>query len=609
MLLIMTLLLSTTTLWAAPSKPLVFSDPGWDSVKLHNAVAMYIIETLYDVPSRTIMGTTPITWQAVLNGEIDIQMETWAENIASYEEDIQEGRALALSVNFDDNAQGLYVPAYVIYGDAERGIEPMAPDLKTVKDLKNYPELFIEEGRPRIYGAISGWAADEILSKKYVAYGLDQYYNYFQPGSDAALTSSFVSAYERGEPWVGYSWEPTWMSGKYDIVLLEDAPYEHSLFLEGLTAYPANTVVINTRAGFDSDYPEITAFLSNYQTSSALTAKALAYMEDHEASIEETARWFIVNHPELLEEWVGKDDAKIVLDALGEAGAYTVQSSLFSGVIPVIDRFVKTLSVEWSGFFDRIKSGISNVLQGTTFVLGLMPWWLAILGIILLGYLATHKKVSALSYGVMMFFIYGFGFWEMMLSTLSVVIVSVIISLVLGIPLGILIASSKRLDKILHPILDGMQTMPAFVYLIPAVMFFGLGMVPATLATTIYSLPPIVRLTSLGIQKVDKEMREASKAFGSTKMQTLAKVELPQALPTIMAGVNQTTMMSVAMVVTCSMIGAEGIGIEVLTAINRIEVGRGFVAGIAIVFIAIIIDRILQGFTKITQEKSLRGNH
>jgi glycine betaine/proline transport system permease protein len=158
-------------------------------------------------------------------------------------------------------------------------------------------------------------------------------------------------------------------------------------------------------------------------------------------------------------------------------------------------------------------------------------------------------------------------------------------------------AKSSRTERILKPILDAMQTMPSFVYLIPAIMLFGLGRVPAVFATTIYAVPPLIRLTYLGLQGVDKEVVEAGKAFGSTRMQMLLKIELPQALPTIMTGVNQTTMMAMAMVVISSMIGAEGIGEEVLISIRRLEVGRGFQAGFAVVFLAIILDRIMQGIS------------
>ncbi|WP_280140133.1 ABC transporter permease [Proteiniborus ethanoligenes] len=180
--------------------------------------------------------------------------------------------------------------------------------------------------------------------------------------------------------------------------------------------------------------------------------------------------------------------------------------------------------------------------------------------------------------------------------TLSIVIASVIISLALGFPLGIIISTSERANRIIRPVLDTMQTMPVFVYLIPALLFFGLGKPPAVIATTIYAIVPIIRLTSHGIRQIDKEVVEASLSFGSTRLQSLIKVQIPQALPTIMTGVNQTLMMAMSMVVTTSMIGATGLGMEVLISVNRVEIGRGLVSGTAVVIIAVLLDRITQGF-------------
>lgn len=210
----------------------------------------------------------------------------------------------------------------------------------------------------------------------------------------------------------------------------------------------------------------------------------------------------------------------------------------------------------------------------------------------------TGKPLRALLYAGMLFLVGAIGLWSHMYTTLSIIITSVILSLLLGFPLGILISFSDRAGKMVRPVLDTMQTMPSFVYLIPAVMLLGLGNVPAVIATVIYSMPPMVRMTNLGIRRVDKEVVEASRAFGSTKRQLLVKVLIPQALPTIMAGINQTIMMAIAMVVTSSMIGARGLGSEVLTGINRLESGRGFAAGIAIVILAVIIDRLTQGLAR-----------
>ena len=262
-----------------------------------------------------------------------------------------------------------------------------------------------------------------------------------------------------------------------------------------------------------------------------------------------------------------------------------------------VENFVKMLTKNYGGFFDMLKGSILWFLLKAEALLIWIPWWAVIIGVFLLGW-RLKKLSSGIIYALMLLLVGAFGFWELMMITLAVVLTSVIISLVLGIPAGILMAYRDYVESFMRPILDGMQTMPSFVYLIPAIMFFGLGKVPAVFATTIYAIPPVIRLTNLAIRGVSKEIIEAAHSFGSTPWQILVKVELPQAFPTIMTGVNQTTMMAMAMVVISSMIGAKGLGREVLVSINRIDIAKGFESGLAIVVIAIIIDRITQGIAE-----------
>ena len=195
---------------------ITFADAGWDSNRFHNAVAGLIAESAYGYTWNESTGSTTVTVEGVKKNEIDVNMETWSANIATYEDDLASGGYHLLGTNFDDNIQGFYVPRYVIEGDPERGIEPMAPDLKTVTDLMDYADLFVDEedkSRGRIYGAIPGWEIDTILYKKYELYGLDKEYNYFRSGSDASLSAVISSAYDKGEPIVTYYWEPTWLMG------------------------------------------------------------------------------------------------------------------------------------------------------------------------------------------------------------------------------------------------------------------------------------------------------------------------------------------------------------------------------------------------------------
>jgi glycine betaine/proline transport system permease protein len=256
------------------------------------------------------------------------------------------------------------------------------------------------------------------------------------------------------------------------------------------------------------------------------------------------------------------------------------------------DKAMDWVLVTFAGFFDALGSGILQFMLVVEKFFLWLPWPVLIIGVFILAWRVMGKWWSGLIMAAMLFFMGTLGYWELSMRTLSLVTSAVIISLAIGIPMGIIMASSDTFESIIKPLLDGMQTMPSFVYLIPALMLFGLGKVPALFATIIYAVPPVIRLTNVGIREVSPSVVEAAHAFGSSYWQILFKVQLPLARPTIMVGVNQTTMMALAMVVIASMIGAKGLGYEVLLAINRIEIGRGFEAGLCIVFMAIIIDRI-----------------
>ncbi|SEN38164.1 glycine betaine/proline transport system permease protein [Mesobacillus persicus] len=247
-----------------------------------------------------------------------------------------------------------------------------------------------------------------------------------------------------------------------------------------------------------------------------------------------------------------------------------------------------------SGFFDQISEVLKTSIEGVAnFLIAVPPELIALILIILAWKIAG--KGTALFTLLGCLYLGSVSLWADAMQTVSIVIVSTIISVVIGVPVGILSATNRIVDKIVRPILDFMQTLPIFVYLIPSILLFGLGGVPAVIATFVFATPPAVRMTSLGIQQVPEEVVEASKAFGSTSKQLLFKVQLPLALPTIMAGVNQTIMLALSMAVVASMIGAPGLGSTVLTGISTVNVGLGLTGGLAIVVLAIILDRITQG--------------
>jgi len=257
-----------------------------------------------------------------------------------------------------------------------------------------------------------------------------------------------------------------------------------------------------------------------------------------------------------------------------------------------IDAIMHWLLTDWAALFDAIGDAVLLVLLYIERFLLWIPWFVIVLLVGLVAWRAMRLWWAGLIMAAFLVLIGSFGYWDFAMMTLAIIITAVIISLALGIPTGIIMARSNRVEATLRPALDAMQTMPSFVYLIPALMLFGLGKVPAVFATVIYAMPPVIRLTNVGIRQVPQSVVEAAQAFGSNSRQILFEVQLPLAIPSIMVGINQTTMMALAMVVIASMIGARGLGLEVLLAINRIEVGRGFEAGLCIVLLAIIIDRI-----------------
>lgn len=267
----------------------------------------------------------------------------------------------------------------------------------------------------------------------------------------------------------------------------------------------------------------------------------------------------------------------------------------------VVNAFVDFIVTHFGGFLRAVSRVIENGFEGLVDGLGWLPEIVVILVlVVLIWWVSRNVKLSVLSF-IGLCLIPLMGFWSYALDTLVLVIFATAVSLVVAVPLGILMGISEKAASVMRPILDLMQTMPAFVYLIPAVMLFGVGKVPAVFATMIFAMPPPIRLTYLGIQEVSGEVKEAAISYGATRKQLLFDVQLPLAVPTIMAGINQCIMLALSMAVIASMIGAAGLGGEVLRSISRLDVGYGFEAGISIVFLAIILDRVTSAIHKRTQ--------
>jgi glycine betaine/proline transport system permease protein len=269
---------------------------------------------------------------------------------------------------------------------------------------------------------------------------------------------------------------------------------------------------------------------------------------------------------------------------------------------------VRWLVVNYGGAFEAFANALLFILVPIEQGLRALPPFLVIAAVALIALAASRKILLAVALAFLMWLVGALGLWDQAMQTVALVLVSVALSVLIGIPVGIFAARSDLARTAINPVLDLMQTIPSFVYLIPAAMLFGLGKVPAILATIVYATPPLIRLTDLGIRGVDKSVIEASRAFGATHRQILTGVQIPLALPSIMQGINQTIVMALSMVVIASMIGARGVGETVLIGLQRNDAGTGLIGGLAIVILAIIFDRISQSFgARLQAYRAVRG--
>ncbi len=277
----------------------------------------------------------------------------------------------------------------------------------------------------------------------------------------------------------------------------------------------------------------------------------------------------------------------------GEGRTVTLDRTVREVSGDAIDDAVSWLTEEGDWLFANLSDGITYALIYIEDALKWTPWPVVVVGLALLAFAVGRWSLLGFT-ALALIYIGLMGLWPNAIDTIALIAVAVVVALAIGLPLGVLAARNRIADNLMRPILDAMQTMPSFVYLLPGILFFGLGKPAGIFATVIYAVPPVIRLTNLGIRQVSPEVIEAAQAFGSSPRQVLTKVQIPMALPTIMAGINQTTLMALAMVTIASMVAAGGLGDDVLRALQKNQSGNGVIAGLAIVFLAIIIDRLTQ---------------
>ena len=620
-LLCMSALLLPVSALAACDAPIKFGALTWESGQFISGVLKYIAEDGYDCTIEEVPGAGPALETALSQNDIQVIGEQWVGRSPIMEQAIAQNKVAVIGDTLKGGAtQGWYVPKYVLDEN---------PGLRSYQDLPKYAELFKDPEDPRksrFMNCPSGWTCEIFNSRLLKNTGLDSIFNNAHPGTGAALDAEIASAFEQHKPLLFYYWQPTGLMAKYDFAPLafpahDDACWQDLLLADGtancVSGFPVSPLGIAVSTPFIESNPELAAVFEKVQFTSDELNGAILEMSESKRSGDEQALTFLRENPNVWQHWLSEEAAtslaaKLDISLTGAAVANTgdsnneasnankfgLSSSFPSWSLETpLNNILANVVQNYGDVFRTISTvALTYLLLPIERLLTVIPPWLIIALVTVLAWFGVRKIWFALACGAGLFLIGAFGLWGALIDTFALLIVSVLVTVVIGIPIGIAMSGSKILRKIVTPTLDVMQTMPSFVYLIPVLMLFGIGKVPALFATIIYALPPLIRLTTLGITQVNHEMVEAGRSFGSTHLQLLIWIKLPQALPSIMAGINQAVMMSLSMVVLASMIGAPGLGEDVLQSIQTLNIGQGLQAGTAIVIVAIIIDRITQAF-------------
>ena len=624
--------------YCASGRPIVLAGLNWESGEFITAVMQEILTRGFGCRTETIPGNTITFEQALSNDDVQIVAEEWINRSEVWNKAAAAGTVRAVGNTFTGPAEGWAVPEYVVKGDPARNIRPAAPDLASVGQLTDpkYVELFKDPEQPargRFLNCPSGWTCEPENTSKLEAYGLLGHYVNFRPGTGPAMDADIVSAYLQGRPLLFYYWTPSAIAGRLRLIPLAEPPHTPDCWKEMIATQgrnhrgcgsPPSVIVYGVSSVFAAAAPEIVAVLAKATFPLPELNANLATMAQMQRDAKTQALAFLQEKPDIWQPWVSADMAARINKGLkgrggdsamhSDVGGDATSAPLFppSLVIsirrPVNDAVAAVVAKNGAAFraASHAALGLIVLIDNT---LALIPWWLLIALFMALAWLGSRRPVLTAAVGLLMLAVGMLGLWGLMLQTLTLMLIASELALLVGLPVGILAAKSRGLRAVIFPTLDIMQTMPSFVYLIPALMLFGLGKVPAILATVIYAIPPMIRLTALGIEQVPAEITEAATAFGVTPAQMLLTVELPLARPSIMAGVNQTIMLALSMVVVASMIGARGLGEQVLNGIQSLDVGQGLEAGIGIVILAVVLDRITQGFGARGAAAVTQGKH
>jgi glycine betaine/proline transport system substrate-binding protein len=557
------------------------SDVGWTDVTATTALFAVLLERLGYQPQITVLAV-PVTFASMKNKDIDVFLGNW---MPTQEGDsrayVADGSIEVLGPNLSGAKYTLAVPSYTY----DAGLKSFADIQRFAPQLKN-----------SIYGIEAGNDGNRLILSmlKQNLFGLGEFK--LIESSEQGMLAEVERAYREHAPIVFLAWDPHPMNMRFDLKYLSGGD---SVFGPN---YGGASVYTNTRAGYSLQCPNLGRLLKNLHFTPRGESQLMAsILDEHQPPQVAAAAWLKAN-PAVVGAWldgVYTFDGRPALDALrGErkaAGGWSFEGWISAHKIPVGDTvavMIDYIKAHGRAVFDGVSTLIRGSVDGLTSLLRIIPAPLLIVGVAALSWVLRRSLPLALFVSLALLFIMNQGYWLPTLETLSLVIVAALLSTAIGVPLGIAAAHRPRFYAALRPVLDLMQTLPTFVYLIPTLVLFGLGVVPGLISTVIFALPAPIRLTQLGISSVPESLLEAGQAFGATRLQMLWKIELPCAAPTIVAGITQCIMLSLSMVVIAALVGAGGLGVPVVRALNTVQVGMGFEAGFVIVLLAIILDRI-----------------
>jgi glycine betaine/proline transport system substrate-binding protein len=557
-----------------------FSDVGWTDVTSTTALAAQLLRKIGYTPSITVLSV-PVTFASLKNKDIDVFLGNWmpaeAADRAIYDAD---GSITVVGANLSGAKYTLAVPTYFY-----------AQGLKDFSDIHRFADVL----KHSIYGIEPGNDGNGLVLKmlRENQYGLGDFK--LIESSEQGMLAQVERAYRNKDPIVFLAWEPHPMNMRFDIKYLAGGDAVFGANYGGATIYTV------TRKGYSSECPNVGRLLDNLKFSLRGESEMMAAILDRHEQPAIAANAWLQTHTDVAKAWlegVRTFDGRRAYDALGtgkEQHTGGFEDWVVSHKIPVGDAMA--VAIDWikthgTLLFDGISIVIRGTVDGVTALLRALPspFLIALTGV--LAWVLRRSWSLTVFVVLALLFILNQGYWDATLETLSLVVVATLASALIGVPLGIAAAHRPRLYSALRPVLDLMQTLPTFVYLIPTLVLFGLGVVPGLISTVIFALPAPIRLTHLGISSVPKTLIEAGEAFGATPLQLLWKVELPSAAGTIIAGITQCIMLSLSMVVIAALVGAGGLGVPVVRALNSVQVGMGFEAGFTIVLLAIILDRM-----------------